>query len=239
MSPYYADEHVTLWHGDCLELAYVWTVADVLVTDPPYGQAFRSNSAKNYGQRERAGDIARSITNDGDTLSRDRALALWGADRPALIFGTWRTGKPAGVRNTLVWDKGGSPGMGSMNLPWGNGHEEIYLLGRNATPDTDGWRPSGRRASSIVRVPGIVPGSNERPHGEFNHPTPKPSALLELLIAKCPPGAVADPFAGSGSTLVAAKSLGRRAVGVELDERYCEIAAKRLAQGVLDFGATA
>ena len=205
MTVYYQDEHVTLYYGDCLEVTD-WLTADVLVTDPPYGMAHVSGWQK------------RPIAGDETTDARDAAIASWG-DRPALIFGRWSEPRPAGVRARLVWDKGEWPGMGDLRLPWGPSDEEIYVLGT-------GW--VGKREGTIVRANRLGGVAS------VDHPTPKPVSLMERLIEKCPPGLIADPFAGSGSTLVAAKRLGRRAIGVELEERYCEIAAKRLAQGVLD-----
>lgn len=206
---YYQDEYVTLYHGDCLELADVWVGADVLVTDPPYGMAYQSGRVPTR--------IDRPIAGDHDTKLRDQALELWG-DRPAIAFGKWNQPRPAATRQRLIWSKAPDPGMGDLSSPWGSSDEEIYVLGKGFT---------GKRGPNVLTYP--KPPVSNRP----DHPTPKPVPLMEHLIQRCPPGVIADPFAGSGSTLRAAKNLGRRAVGMELEEKYCEIIANRLAQEVL------
>lgn len=216
MPIYYQDDHVTLYHGDCLTEHREWLTADVLVTDPPYGMAYESNRVK--------GRASQAVANDATTDIRDAALAAWG-DRPAIAFGKWNVARPANVRARLIWSKGEDPGMGDLTFPWGNSDEEIYVFGRGF---------AGKRGPNVL-VHGKPPVSNRDAH-----PTPKPVPLMERLIEKCPAGVVADPFAGSGATLVAAKNLGRKVIGVELEERYCEIIAKRCAQEVLDiFGGAA
>ncbi len=216
MKPYYEADGVTLYHGDCLKVTE-WLSADVLVTDPPYGMGYQSGSRM---------VTHAPVVGDGDTAARDAALGQWGDIRPALVFGTWRAVRPQGVRAVCIWDKtdGTGPGMGDLSLPFGTSHEEFYLLGK--------WTTRGRRAGSVVRS-SVAMGN---PHGVVSsagHPTAKPVPLLERLLEACPPGVVADPFAGSGSTLVAARNLGRKAIGVEIEERYCEIIARRLDQAVL------
>lgn len=139
------------------------------------------------------------------------------------------------MKNLLIWDKGPDLGMGVSN-PWGLSHEEVYVLGNWPKPEPGGWARLGGKPSrvpSVIRVDKYNNMATARP----DHPTPKPIPLMESLVEKCPPGVIADPFAGSGATLEAARNLGRKSIGVELEEKYCEIIAKRLDQQVIDFDA--
>jgi DNA modification methylase len=219
-APYYQDDLVTLYHGDCREVT-AWLAADVLVTDPPYGIGYKSTMNRD----RRNSNPGHAIAADCDTEVRDAALSAWG-DKPALVFGKWTASRPAATRARLIWDKTPCGFMGDWSLPWGSAEEEIYVLGKGFV---------GKREANIIRCPMLNSGDRNRP----NHPTPKPVSLMETLIAKCPPGLVADPFSGSGPTLVAAKASGRSAIGVELDERYCELTANRLAQDAFNFGESA
>lgn len=219
MTPYYQDDLVTLYHGDSINDSHSWLSADVLVTDPPYGGGFRSRHGWRDGENEKI-----RVIGDESTLTRDTALELWG-NRPALVFGFWRRPIPENTRQVIVWDKRGGNGFsGDYTMPWADTTEQIYVLGQ-------GW--TGKRVPAIYSIPSLHSASPER----YGHPTPKPVSLMEELIQKAPPGVIADPFAGTGSTLAAAKNLGHRAIGVELEEKYCEIIANRLSQGAFDFEA--
>lgn len=232
MKPYYEDEAVTLYLGDAREVTE-WLEGDVLVTDPPYGTQFSAENPKGgYGRRQNAAGNSRhastrknigvegfTIANDGDTSTRDEVLGMWGARGPALLFGSPRMpDPPIEIADRLVWDKK-RPGMNGG--PWRYRHESIYV--------TAGFE---RRSNDSVSILVDFPDQTDHIHG-------KPLGLMTSLVGCAPEGVIADPFAGSGSTLVAARNLGRKVIGVELEERYCELAAKRLDQGVLDFGEPA
>jgi DNA modification methylase len=207
--PYYDDGQTAIYHADCRQLLDALG-GDVLLTDPPYGIGYES------GQM---GTLPRSIEGDKDTSLRDEVLEWWG-DRPALVFGTWRAPRPSRTRARLIWDSKGALGMGALDIPWKPADQEIYVLGKGFV----GHR--GNNVLSVAPVQGLARNGRTHPHE-------KPVTLLELLLRKCPPGIVVDPFMGTGSTLIAAKNLGRRAVGVEINEEYCRVAVNRLSQTVL------
>ncbi len=251
--PYYQDDWVTLYHGDCLEVTE-WLAADVLVTDPPYGE---TNLAwDRWPAAWPAWVAARS--------SSLRQIWCFGSTRMFLDhrddFAEWR------LAQDLVWSKPRGRSIVTDRFSrshelvlhwyrgaWGDLYHDPPLIAYHGEPHRgakrlgsvdDGTKVKPMRGGVSYSETGtrlmltVIPGNPGDPRTTL-HPTQKPLNVLEAIIRySCGAGqVVADPFAGSGSTLVAAKALGRRAIGVEIDERYCEIAARRLAQDVLDFGS--
>lgn len=227
-APYYEDADVTLYHGDCRDILPDLEPADLLVTDPPYGVNFRSN---------RRGDRFDFIAEDDDptgmaSLVGEAIRSNLKRYRHAYVFGPLDFGPlvAAGVVQDsveLIWDKQ-MLGMGDLSIPWASQHEAIQFL--VAVKSKANVKKGEGRLAARLRRGSIL--SHQRPNsvGAKNHPTEKPVNLLRELIesSSCFGEMVLDPFVGSGSTLVAAKLEGRKAVGIEIDERYCEVAARRL-----------
>lgn len=254
--PYYQDDLVTLYLGDCREITE-WTEADVLVTDPPYGIAWtthgvsrtsRSDRAKaDYNGRHRG---IGSIRNDEDTSTRDAMIETWGQNRPGIIFGSLLASPPKGSRHGGVYVKPLDAGslsafgklrrdvegiwlLGSRREGWG----EQVKSGRELLPKNE--RPPTSMRTSVFATRERVAGTPSGVAAKAGHPHAKPLDVMQDLISTVIEDdgwVIADPFAGSGSTLVAARNLGRRSIGVEIEERYCEAIVKRLAQRVFDFG---
>lgn len=222
MSVYYQDELITLYHGDCREHTQ-WLDADVLVTDPPYGVKWTAGVTSYRRTTPRVNAKTAPIAGDGDTSVRDEVLDSWG-DKPSIVFGSWRSPRPARVDHRLIWHKKGQA-PGPTNSAFMSQDEEIYVAG-------SGFRKSSPPLRSVI----ATTEARSIEVVKIGHPTPKPVGLMETLIDRCPPGVLADPFAGSGSTLVAARNLGRKCIGIEYEEKYCEVIAKRLDQYALDFG---
>lgn len=242
MTPYYADDHVTLYHGEALRVLSEMPddSLDLVLTDPPYssggmvrGDRMQKTSDKYHGQDEQP-----DFTGDNrDQHAHAYWQALWISESRRLmkdsqivgLFTDWRqlastidSIQAGGLiyRGVVVWDKTerarGYPGRFAAQ-------SEFVVWGTNG--------PRGDQYDYALRgvYPWPVPVNDDRVHM-----TQKPVELMRDLVRICPPGGtVLDPFMGSGTTLVAAKSLGRKAIGIEIEEAYCEVAANRLRQEVL------
>ena len=207
MTPYYADDHVTLYHARWEDVPPDLLRAAVLVTDPPYGIALNPI-------RSRFSRI------EGDRMPFD-PKPLLDLGLPSVLFGANHyASRLPDSPGWLVWDK--REGITSnlqadVELAWTTVASVARMFSLY-------WNGGGGKAKEAGQEQGGEPSL---------HPTQKPVALMRWVLQRCPEGTILDPYAGSGTTLVAAKSLNRKAIGVECVERYCEVAAKRLSQEVL------
>lgn len=210
--PYYDEGGVTLYLGDCRDV--LPSLAGILddsavVTDPPYGVGFGYTSSY--------------VDNSEGWLAVRTTLAeLVSVHQAAVCMSFARLWEMPAARWAACWFKPGSVRRSRIG-GWST-WEPVLLYG-------PGWRI----ANDMIRLPDCT---NHTPEAA-GHPCPKPAQLFSWIIGGTLANLILDPFAGSGTTLVAAKNLGRKAIGIEIEERYCEIAAKRLSQGVLNFGASA
>ena len=217
MTPYYEEDGITIYHGDCRELLQEMPRVDLLLTDPPYGIGW-SRGVNN----QRASKSHIGIQNDEDTTCRDEALKILG-DQRGIVFGSFYAPFPIGIKQVLVWNKPADSGLVGSVTGFRRDAEPIFLIGK--------WPTLTVRWGSVLHTSRGMSAITT----ETGHPHTKPIDLIESLILKTEVQTILDPFMGSGTTLVAAKNLGRKAIGIEIEERYCEIAAKRLAQSVLQF----
>ena len=213
MKPYYQDDHATIYHADARELV-PQLAFDVVVTDPPYGIDWAQ-------QMDRGSKKHDGISGDIDTTVRDTVLALIDNDIQKLVFGSPMRTPPKNTKQVLVWQKEKSSGFFGCLNGYRRDFELIYMLGK--------FKQIPACRSGVIKTYDHLSTYCNR----NTHPHAKPIGLLISLIENLDEGVIIDPFMGSGTTLRAAKDLGRKAIGIEIDEQYCEIAARRLAQEVL------
>lgn len=210
MTLYYQDDYTTLYHGDCRKIEIPHSNIDAVLTDPPYGINVNTKRGRNRGNNP-------EIYNDNINFDP-----------------TWLLGYPHGImrggnyfhpdlplsHKWLIWDNGEGDASNvqadcELAYTWGLQDKQPRLFSHQ----WNGWRRKSER-------------------GIFGlHPTQKPIALMLWCLSFLPDAeTIFDPYCDSGPVLIAAKQLNKKCIGIEIEERYCEIAAQRLSQEVLDFG---
>jgi site-specific DNA-methyltransferase (adenine-specific) len=214
-TPYYSDDFATIYHGDCREVLPSIPPASVtlVLTDPPYGMGYKPLRGADGSKRWTEG-----IEGDDEPFDPTHLLSF---DRLALFGANWYADRLPPSGGWLVWDK--TP-KGAKN-GFAASHAELA------------WT----NCCGSVRKFALQWGGEARNGEPHLHPTQKPVALMRWIVREftAPGDLVLDPYMGSGPVAQACVEERRRYIGIELDERYCEIAAKRLAQEVLDFGGVA
>lgn len=229
MKPYYQDASVTIYHGDCREVLPTLSMVNLVVTDPPYIIGAVS-----------AGSMASKAGGWADMMNSAAWFSAWYRQCNALLkhdgamwsFCNWRS-LPVVIRaamdadmpitSMMVWDKqwigpGGPQGLRPSYELCALLAKPEFAIRDRGIPDVWRYKVGSFKASG--------------------HPAEKPVGLMHRIISTCgSSGVVLDPFLGSGTTAVAAKAAGWVAIGIEAEEKYCEIAARRCSQETLDLGA--
>jgi len=202
MTPYYQDDYVTIYHGDCRNILPHLEPVDLVLTDPPYGHGDKwsggtwaanpiYDDAFDWDAKPVSFDLLQMV------ISKAKDVIIWGGNYFGLAGRCWLSWEKASKMKTLA----------DFELAWTNFDRPSKLFRENRNPD-----------------------------GKRHHPTQKPLNLMKWCLSFAPAAqTILDPFMGSGTTLRAAKDLGRKGIGIEIEEKYCEIAAKRMRQEVLDF----
>jgi site-specific DNA-methyltransferase (adenine-specific) len=251
VKPYYDHAGITIYHGDCREVLPTLERESVrlLWTDPPYGHGNQDGDLQAARVRDNVSGARKRavvpISNDTPDAMRtvvDEALTLAtpllssecccccccaGGGGPNVTF-AWLANRldGGGLRffHAVVWDKSGR----GHGLGWRFRRDYEFVMVASRSSGKLSWADNNTAVPNLVFL---------QPTENANHPTEKPVELPSWFIGltTAPGELILDPFMGSGTTLRAAKDLGRHAIGIEIEERYCEIAAKRLAQSVFAF----
>jgi DNA modification methylase len=235
MTPYYERNGITIYHGRCEDVLPTLPSAsvDLVLTDPPYG----------IGKAAWDSSVPTWCLPGLNRVLKDGGSFYWFGLPPA-IYEVYRQSGLRFMRELYWWFDTGYPAPANYRLATetilflAKGDSPAYFCDAHIREDyravAGGGRthnPRGKSPGNVIYMPRPAPGHSS----ETEHISAKPVALMiRLMMASCPPGGLTlDPFLGGGTTIYAAKNLGRRCIGIEIEERYCEIAARRLQQDVL------
>jgi len=223
MKPYYQDNYCTIYHGDCREILPHLEPVDLVLTDPPYGIDYaKYPTHRDYSKGYI--EFLLPIVDLCESKIQDGYFAIFQATKNLRKCGEWfkREWRPiVSFREFAQWMP--------THIQFRTDFILFWMVGKAKC-----WKPKNvPRDYFISSRVCVTQGINKR----VDHPCPRPlDTMLYLVdVLGYPKGIVLDPFMGSGTTLVAAKQLNRKAIGIEIEEKYCEIAVRRLAQEVLDF----
>lgn len=205
LKPYYKDRYCVIYHGDSEVIAQSIDSFDILITDPPYGMKYQSN------HRFKKHD---KIANDDYFPVEFLIEQINKASRASYVFCRWNNiYEMSTPKSIIAWVKN-NWSMGDLKHEHGRQWEACLFY-------------PGKYHEFKKRIPDVIHCNKTKNN---LHPTQKPVELIRKIINANEGDVIFDPFIGSGSTLRAAKDLGRKSIGIEIDERYCEIAAKVLSQ---------